>query len=82
MTLDKETLKAAVKEVWIRSLTQLQPDVEEALVQACDKETNERAKKYLGIMLDNARIAKKPFCYLSGYRGSYFLYPYFFRIPI
>lgn len=59
MTLDKETLKAAVKEVWIRSLTQLQPDVEEALVQACDKETNERAKKYLGIMLDNARIAKK-----------------------
>ena len=59
MTLDKETLKAAVKEVWIRSLTQLQPEVEEALVQACDKETNERAKKYLGIMLDNARIAKK-----------------------
>ena len=59
MTLDKETLKAAVKEVWIRSLTQLQPDVEEALVQACDKETNERAKKYLGSMLDNARIAKK-----------------------
>ena len=59
MTLDKETLKAAVKEVWIRSLTQLQPDVKEDLVQACDKETNERAKKYLGIMLDNARIAKK-----------------------
>lgn len=59
MTLDKETLKTAVKEVWIRSLTQLQPDVEEALEQARDKETNERAKKYLGIMLDNARIAKE-----------------------
>ena len=57
--MDKQTLKSAIKEVWIRSLTQLQPDVEEALEQARDRETNERAKKYLGIMLENARIAKE-----------------------
>lgn len=57
--IDKETLKAAVKAVWIRSLTQIQPDILEGLEKAREAERNERAKKYLEIIIENARIAAK-----------------------
>lgn len=43
----KDMLKAAVKAVWIRSLTELQPDVLEALISARAREKNLRGQKHL-----------------------------------
>lgn len=59
MELTKEQLKKAIKAVWIRSLTEIQPDILHALQHAYDIETNERAKQYLGIIIDNSLIATK-----------------------
>lgn len=47
-SIDKETLKAAIKKVWIRAQTEIQPDVLEALEKAKENETDERAKTSLG----------------------------------
>lgn len=55
--IDKETLKNAIKAVWIRSLTEIQPDILEGLRNAMEAERNERAKKYLDIIIQNALIA-------------------------
>lgn len=57
--LSIEQLKTVIKNVWIRSLTELPPDIMEALVAARDSETNERARKYLSIMIENSIIAKR-----------------------
>lgn len=57
--ISKETLKAAVKEVWIRSLTEVQPDVLEALTAARERETSPRGRANLDILINNAKLAKK-----------------------
>lgn len=36
-TISKDLMKSAVKEVWIRSLTEIQPDILEALNAAREK---------------------------------------------
>ena len=56
-TISKDLMKSAVKEVWIRSLTEIQPDILEALNAAREKETNERGRKYLDILIQNALLA-------------------------
>ena len=38
--ITKETMKRAIKDVWVRSLTEIQPDVLEALENALEKETS------------------------------------------
>lgn len=58
-SISKETLKAAIKAIWIRSLTEIQPDILEGLQKAKETETNERAKKYLDIIIQNALTATK-----------------------
>lgn len=58
-TIQKETLKKAIKEVWIRSLTEIQPDILEGLEHVRDIETNENAKTYLNVMIENTQIAAK-----------------------
>ena len=55
--INKATLKSAIKEVWVRSLTEIQPDVIEALERAHANETNPRGKQYLDILIQNARKA-------------------------
>lgn len=55
--IKKETLKNAIKAVWIRSLTEIQPDILEGLEQAMAAERNEHARQYLDIIIQNARIA-------------------------
>lgn len=57
--ISKELLKSAIKEVWKRSLNEIQPDVLNALRNALEKESNPRAKKYLEILIKNAEIAAK-----------------------
>lgn len=57
--LSFDQLKSAIKEVWIRSVTEIPPDIMEALKCARDAETNDRAKKYLDIMIENALIAER-----------------------
>lgn len=54
MELTEDRLKTAVKAVWIRSLTEIQPDILNALTKALESETNDRARRYLRIMVDNA----------------------------
>lgn len=56
-TISKDLMKSAVKEVWIRSLTEIQPDILEALNTAKEKETNERGRQYLDILIQNALLA-------------------------
>ena len=51
--IDKESLKHAIKAVWIRSLTEIQPDILEGLQNARDTERNERARQYLDIIIEN-----------------------------
>lgn len=55
--INQETMKRAIKKVWIRSLTEIQPDILEGLEKAMDSERNERAKKYLDIIIQNAKTA-------------------------
>lgn len=55
--ITKEVLKSAVKEVWVRSLTEIQHDVLEALESAYQKESNPRGKQYLEILIQNAKRA-------------------------
>ena len=57
--IDKESLKHAIKAVWIRSLTEIQPDILEGLQNARDTERNERARQYLDIIIENAQIATR-----------------------
>lgn len=55
--VDKDTMKRAVKEVWIRSLTEISPDILAGLEAARDRESSERGKNYLDILIKNARMA-------------------------
>ena len=55
--ISKETLKSAIKTVWIRSLTEIQPDVLQALNKALERETNPRGRQYLEILIENAKKA-------------------------
>ena len=57
--LTKNDLKKAIKAVWIRSLTEIQPDILAGLERAREAETNARAQKYLDIIIENARTATK-----------------------
>lgn len=57
--IDKDTIKEAVKDVWVRSLVEIPGDVLEALIEAEKKETNQRGKKYLQILIENAIKAKE-----------------------
>ena len=59
MVVTKETMKKAIKDVWIRSLTVAPPDIIAALKDAQAHESNERAKQYLSIMLENITAAGK-----------------------
>lgn len=59
MSVTKDALKAAVKEVWIRSLTEIPPDVLAKLTEARDRESNPRGKEYLDILIKNALTAKE-----------------------
>ena len=59
MEISKMILKKAVKEVWVRSLTEISPDILESLYAARKKETNIMAQKYLDIMIENALTATK-----------------------
>lgn len=56
-TVSKQQLKDAVKAVWIRSLTQMPPDILAGLEAARDRERNPRGKEYLDILIKNARMA-------------------------
>jgi len=55
--ISQDTLKSAIKTVWIRSLTEIQPDILEALTSARDRETSARGKQYLNILIENAKRA-------------------------
>lgn len=55
--ISKETLKSAIKTVWIRSLTEIQPDVLRALNKALERETDPRGRQYLEILIENAKKA-------------------------
>ena len=57
--ISKETIKAAAKDAWIRSLCNIPEDVLEALKEAERKETNPRGKRYFQILIDNAEKARK-----------------------
>lgn len=57
--LTKEQLKKAIKEVWIRSLTEIQPDILSALKEARERERSPRAQRYLDIIIENAQTASK-----------------------
>jgi len=57
--ISKDTLKAAIKEVWIRSLTEIQPDILEALVAARERESNPRGQQNLDVLIQNAKMAVK-----------------------
>ena len=56
-SISKATLKSAIKTVWVRSLTEIQPDVLEALTEARARETNPRGQKHLDILIENAKTA-------------------------
>ena len=43
-SIQPEVLRSAIKEVWIRALTEVQPDVLNALVKARAEETSPRGQ--------------------------------------
>lgn len=57
--ISKDTLKSVIKAVWIRALTEVQPDVMKALSTARDRERSPRGREYLDILIENARLAAK-----------------------
>ena len=58
-TVSPETIKSAVKTAWVRSLTEIQPDVLEALQQAAQRESSPRGRQYLEILIQNALRARE-----------------------
>ncbi len=56
--IGKETIKQAVKDAFVRSVTEVPSDVMEALTRAAETETSERGRRYLAILLENARRAR------------------------
>lgn len=59
LDVGKDILKSAVKEVWIRSLTEVQPDVMTALLAARAKESSQRSQNCLDLLIKNAGLAAK-----------------------
>ncbi len=57
--ISQDTLKKAVKDVWVRSLTEIPSDVFQALIEADKRESNVQGRKYLDILIDNAEKARK-----------------------
>jgi fumarate hydratase subunit alpha len=55
---DYQCVEDAAKELYIRSLKYLPPDVVTALQRARDRESNETAKSILGTILENIEIAE------------------------
>jgi len=58
-TIDLNVIKQAAKETWVRSLVEMPSDIMDALVEAEAKESNPRGKRYLQILIENARKAKE-----------------------
>lgn len=58
-TISQEVLKSAIKTAWVRSLTEIQPDVLEALQEAAERESSPRGKQYLEILIQNALRARE-----------------------
>jgi fumarate hydratase subunit alpha/L(+)-tartrate dehydratase alpha subunit len=56
---DYDLIEEAAKELYIRSLKFLPPDVTAALEKACARETDETAKSILKTILQNIEIARK-----------------------
>ena len=57
--ITKETLKTAIKNAWVRSLTEVPTDVVAALESAEKTETSERGKQYLHILVENAKKSRE-----------------------
>lgn len=57
--ITQDTLKAAIKTVWIRALTEIQSDVLDALTEARARETDPRGQQHLDALLENCRLAKR-----------------------
>lgn len=53
--IPKEIIKCAVKDIWIRALTEVPRDVLAALERAEETETSSRGKQYLHILVENAK---------------------------
>lgn len=57
--ISKELMKRAIKDTWVRSITEIQPDVLAALEDSLQKESTERGKRCLEILIRNAKEAKR-----------------------
>ena len=57
--ISKEVLKQAVREVWTRSMTEVPPDILEALRAARTREHSDRGRSYLELLLQNAENAAR-----------------------
>lgn len=56
--LDYDSLELVAKELYIRALKNLPPDVKEALVNASERETNDTAKEIFRTILKNIEVAE------------------------
>lgn len=56
--LDYDFLELVAKELYIRALKNLPPDVKEALGKACERETNDTAKEIFRTILKNIEVAE------------------------
>ncbi len=68
-TIKAKIIKDAVRDLVLKASFDLRPDVYNALKDAFKKETKTRSKKALGILLENAEIARKkmiPICQDTG----------------
>lgn len=69
MRINADAFKSSAKELVIKANTLLRDDIEDALQKSFDSETG-NAKKALGILIENAKIAKQkkyPLCQDTGY---------------
>ena len=57
--IDKNLIKKAVKEVWIRALTEIPCDVLDMMREAEQKETSLRGKKCLQLLIESAETARR-----------------------
>lgn len=57
--IPKKVLKRAVKEVWIRSMSEIPPDIMEGLQTARETEASQRGREYLDLLIQNAKTACK-----------------------
>lgn len=55
----KEVLKQAIKDVWVRALTEVPPDVVRGLETARARESSPSGRDYLDILLQNAKNARE-----------------------